>query len=90
MSPFKDNLPAMSMSLISRAAREIGNKSTGSGYRFRMCRSYCLKQANSKQGKQMNKRTLGKSELEVSALGLGCMGLSFGYGPAPKGTRRLS
>ncbi len=30
----------------------------------------------------MQKRTLGKSGLEVSALGLGCMGLSFGYGPA--------
>jgi aryl-alcohol dehydrogenase-like predicted oxidoreductase len=29
----------------------------------------------------MQKRTLGKSGLEVSALGLGCMGLSFGYGP---------
>jgi len=29
----------------------------------------------------MQKRTLGKSNLEVSALGLGCMGLSFAYGP---------
>lgn len=30
----------------------------------------------------MHKRTLGNSSLEVSALGLGCMGLSHGYGPA--------
>jgi len=30
----------------------------------------------------MQERILGKSGLEVSALGLGCMGLSFGYGPA--------
>jgi aryl-alcohol dehydrogenase-like predicted oxidoreductase len=30
----------------------------------------------------MQKRKLGKNKLEVSTLGLGCMGLSFGYGPA--------
>src|ERR1700734_967688 len=29
----------------------------------------------------MQKRRLGNSNLEVSALGLGCMGMSFGYGP---------
>jgi aryl-alcohol dehydrogenase-like predicted oxidoreductase len=30
----------------------------------------------------MQKRKLGKSTLEISAVGLGCMGMSFGYGPA--------
>ena len=30
----------------------------------------------------MQKRKLGSSKLEVSALGLGCMGMSSGYGPA--------
>jgi aryl-alcohol dehydrogenase-like predicted oxidoreductase len=35
------------------------------------------------------KRTLGKSGLEVSPLGLGCMGLSFGYGPATNKTEAV-
>jgi aryl-alcohol dehydrogenase-like predicted oxidoreductase len=38
---------------------------------------------DSRTGDQkMEKRKLGNSGLEVSALGLGCMGMSFGYGPA--------
>jgi aryl-alcohol dehydrogenase-like predicted oxidoreductase len=37
----------------------------------------------------MQKRKLGKSNLEVSALGLGCMGMSFSYGP-PKDRREMT
>src|SRR5437870_4422763 len=35
------------------------------------------------RGGTMQKHKLGKSNLEVSALGLGCMGMSFSYGPPP-------
>src|ERR1700728_4469301 len=38
--------------------------------------------------KTMQKRKLGKSNLEVSALGLGCMGMSFSYGP-PKDKQEM-
>jgi len=38
----------------------------------------------------MKTRKLGNSNLEVSALGLGCMGMSFGYGPAGEKTEMIS
>ncbi len=38
----------------------------------------------------MKKRVLGKSGLEVSALGLGCMGMSWGYGPAADKQQAIS
>jgi aryl-alcohol dehydrogenase-like predicted oxidoreductase len=37
----------------------------------------------------MQKRKLGKSGSEVSALGLGCMGMSFAYGP-PKDKKEMT
>ncbi|HEY4936669.1 MAG TPA: aldo/keto reductase, partial [Puia sp.] len=39
---------------------------------------------------KMQKRRLGNSNLEVSALGLGCMGMSFSYGPAPDKQEMIS
>jgi aryl-alcohol dehydrogenase-like predicted oxidoreductase len=39
--------------------------------------------------KEMQKRKLGKN-LEVSALGLGCMGMSFAYGPAPERSEMIA
>ncbi len=38
----------------------------------------------------MEKRKLGNSNLEVSAIGFGCMGLNFSYGPAPEKREMIS
>src|SRR5271165_4336590 len=40
--------------------------------------------ATHETGEKMQKRKLGKSNLEVSALGLGCMGMTFSYKPFPE------
>jgi aryl-alcohol dehydrogenase-like predicted oxidoreductase len=45
---------------------------------------------NASRGETMQKRKLRKSHLEVSAIGLGCMGMSFGYGPPADKTEMIS
>jgi aryl-alcohol dehydrogenase-like predicted oxidoreductase len=49
-----------------------------------------LQAGNQRREIEMLKRTLGNSSLEVSALGLGCMGLSHGYGPATDTQQAIS
>jgi aryl-alcohol dehydrogenase-like predicted oxidoreductase len=45
-------------------------------------RAAASQEQHHKQGEFMQNRKLGRSNLEVSTIGLGCMGLSFGFGPA--------
>jgi aryl-alcohol dehydrogenase-like predicted oxidoreductase len=76
------------MDEILQAAGEIGNKSGGSGYHSFGLR-FNVKIRDDFEGEIMQKRKLGKSNLEVSALGLGCMGMSFSYGP-PKDKQEMT
>src|SRR6266849_9641527 len=46
--------------------------------------------AMEREGEKMQKRKLGKSNLEVSAIGLGCMGMSFAYGTPEERDERES
>src|SRR5712692_9493903 len=48
-----------------------------------------MSRSNNVEGETMQKRKLGKSNVEVSAVGLGCMGMSFSYGP-PKDKKDMT
>src|ERR1019366_6421846 len=66
-----------------RRRQSAGDKRGGLCYRKLHRRASCTShQSPQRQDFQMQKRKLGNSNLEVSALGLGCMGMSSGYGPA--------
>lgn len=63
---------------LARSGILVGKAGMGIGIISRRVPNFVITSYN----KIMEKRLLGKSGLEVSALGLGCMGLSHGYGPA--------
>jgi hypothetical protein len=75
----KGSRSAVDTPTIFHITTGIGNKSGGSGYRFHGVRSYSQEERNSSEGETMQKRKL--RNLEVSAIGFGCMNMSCGYNP---------